>query len=52
LTEKKLPNAVQIAAERVRDMPTSTIEERIAKAARMAVETRAAKQELERGEWK
>lgn len=48
----QLPNAVQIATERVRDMPTDTIEQRLAKSAAMIREMKRAKDELQRGEWR
>lgn len=46
-----LPNAVQIATQRVAAMPTDTFEQRLSKAAALQVELRKAKEELSRGEW-
>lgn len=43
--------AVDIAAYRVRDFPTDSVEARIQKAAAYQYELRRAKDEIERGEW-
>ena len=51
MSDTRIPNAMQIAADRVRDMPTSTLKERLIKATAMQFEIQKAREELDRGEW-
>lgn len=49
--ETRLATAVDIAAARVANMPTGTIEQSLAKSAAYQIELRKAKEEIARGEW-
>ena len=51
MDEQRPVTAVDIAAARVRDMPTGTLEQNLAKSARYQIELRRAKEEIARGEW-